>query len=84
MQVIYWKQIDEFIEPNWEKAETPMAANLFWRGKKGAVFGYIRDGELFDFRWQYVCDSNKVTYFSEVNGPESNVMELERFRPDHV
>ena len=84
MQVIHWKQIDEFIEPNWEKAETPMAANLFWRGKKGAVFGYIRDGELFDFRWQYVCDSNKVIHFSEVNGPESNVMELERFRPDHV
>ena len=84
MQVIHWKQIDEFIEPNWEKAETPMAANLFWRGKKGAVFGYIRDGELFDFRWQYVCDSNKVTHFSEVNGPESNVMELERFQPDHV
>ena len=84
MQVIHWKQIDEFIEPNWEKAETPMAANLFWRGKKGAVFGYIRDGELFDFSGSMSATSNKVTNFYEVNGPESNLMELERFRPDHV
>jgi len=33
----------------------------------------IRDGELFDYKWLYVCDSNKVTHFSDVNGPESNV-----------
>ena len=45
--MIHWKQIDEFIEPNWEKVASgpPM---LFWHGKKeAAVFGYIRDGELF-------------------------------------
>jgi len=80
--VIHWKQIDEFIEPNWEKVAAESAPNLFWRGKKGAVFGHIRDGELFDHKWLYVCDSNKVTHFSEVNGPESNVVELETFRPD--
>ena len=50
---------------------------LFWRGKKEvAVFGYIRDGELFDHKWMYVCDSSKVTHFSEVNGPGSNVVQL--------
>jgi len=58
--------------------------SLFWRGSKGAaVFGFIRDGELFDYKWLYVCDSNKVTHFSEVNGPDSNVVELEHFRPDN-
>lgn len=80
--MIHWKQIDEFIEPNWEKDGTEGAPNLFWRGQKGAVFGYIRDGELFDQKWIYVCDSNKVTHFSEVNGPESNVVELQKFRAD--
>jgi hypothetical protein len=82
--VIYWKQIDEFNEPNWEKVGTQGAATLFWRGKKGAVFGYIRDGELFDYKWLYVCDANKVTHFSHVNGPESNVVELENFRPENT
>ena len=80
--MIHWKQIDEFIEPNWEKVDAQGTPSLFWRGKKGAVFGFIRDGELFDQKWLYVCDSNKVTHFSEVNGPESNVVELEKFRPD--
>jgi hypothetical protein len=80
--VIHWKQIDAFIEPNWDKAGTQGEATLFWRGKKGAVFGYIRDGELFDHKWVYVCDSNKVTHFTEVNGPEGNVVALENFRPD--
>jgi hypothetical protein len=79
--MIHWKHIDEFIEPNWEKAGTAGPAVLFWRGEKGAVFGYIRDGELFDNKWLYVCDSNKVTHFSEVNAPESNVVILEKFRP---
>jgi hypothetical protein len=75
--VIHWKQIDEFIEPNWEKVATPGPPTLFWRGKKdAAVFGYIRDGELFDYKWLYVCDSNEVTHFSEVNGPESNVVPI--------
>jgi len=48
--VIHWKQIDEFIEPNWEKVVASEPPTLFWRGKKeAAVFGYIRDGELFDY-----------------------------------
>lgn len=81
--MIHWKQIDEFIEPNWEKEGTQGPPNLFWRGAKGtAVFGYIRDGELFDHKWLYVCDSNKVTHFSTVNGPDSNVVDLESYRPD--
>lgn len=80
--MIYWKQINEFIEPNWEKVNAErMPATLFWRGAKGAVFGHIRDGELFDHKWVYVCDSNKVTHFSEVNGPESNVVDMANFRP---
>jgi len=80
--MIHWKQFDEYIEPNWEKVGTTGAAKLFWRGTKGAVHGYVRDGELFDYKWLYVCDSNKVTHFSEVNGPESNVVSLGRSRPD--
>ena len=43
--MIYWKQIDEFNEPNWEKVGTQGAATLFWRGKKGAVFGYNSETE---------------------------------------
>ena len=27
------------------------------------MFGYIRDGELFDYKWLYVCDANKVHSF---------------------
>jgi hypothetical protein len=83
--VIHWKPIDEFIEPNWEKVAAPPPPTLFWRGKKGdAVFGYIRDGELFDHKWMYVCDSNKLTHFSEINGPESNLVEKDRSPPDAV
>ena len=75
--MIHWKQIDEFVEPNWEKMAALAAPTLFWRGKKEvAVYGYIRDGELFDHKWLYVCDSSKVTHFSEVNGPGSNVVQL--------
>lgn len=82
--MIHWKQIDEFIEPNWERQDPKQVPpSLFWReAKQAAVLGYIRDGELFDYKWLYVCDSNKVTHFSEVNGPESNVVELESFRPN--
>ena len=79
--VIHWKQIAEYIEPNWEKVNSERSpAVLFWRGAKGAVFGHIRDGELFDHKWVYVCDSNKVTHFSEINGPESNIVEMSDFR----
>lgn len=81
--MIHWKQINEFIEPNWEKVNAERTpATLFWRGAKGAVFGHIRDGELFDHKWVYVCDSNKVTHFSDVNGPENNVVDMANFRPD--
>ena len=78
--MVHWKTMDEFIEPNWEKLGTSGAPVLFWRGAKGAVLGYVRDGELFDNKWLYVCDSNKVTHFSDVNGPESNVVQLDSAR----
>ena len=79
--MIHWKPIDAYIEPDWDKVGTALPAVLFWRDKKGgAVFGYIRDGELFDHKWVYVCDSNKATHFSEVNGPESNVVDLDASR----
>ena len=45
---------------------------LFWRQRNGAVFGFIRDGELFDAKWVYVCDSNKATHFAEVIAPEEH------------
>ncbi len=60
--MIHWKAIEEFIEPNWEKLGTSGAPVLFWRGAKGALLGYVRDGELFDHKWIYVCDANKVSH----------------------
>lgn len=78
--MIHWKDVAEYIEPNWVKDGTALPPFLFWRIKKGAVLGYVRDGELFDSKWLYVCDANKVTHFSEVNGPGSNVVDLESFR----
>ena len=78
--MIHWNPIDEFIETNWEKLGTSGPPVLFWRGTKGAVLGYVRDDELFDHKWIYVCDANKVTHFSEVNGPESNVVKLDEER----
>lgn len=82
--MIHWKPVAEFVEPNWLKTGTDVPPFLFWRSKKGAVLGYIRDGELFDAKWIYVCDSNKVTHFSEVNGPGSNVVDLETFRSEQA
>jgi hypothetical protein len=78
--MIHWKPVAEYIEPNWVKDGTALPPFLFWRKQKGAVLGYIRDEELFDWKWVYVCDANKVTHFSEVNGPESNVVDIESFR----
>lgn len=78
--MIHWKLIDEYIEPNWVKDGTDMTPWLFWRKNKGVVLGYIRDGELFDWKWVYVCDANKVTHVSEVNGPGSNVVSMESFK----
>jgi hypothetical protein len=80
--MIHWKTVSEYVEPNWLKNGTSMPPWLFWRPSKGAVLGYIRDGELFDAKWIYVCDANKATHFSEVNGPESNVVDLGTFRAE--
>lgn len=82
--MIHWKLIDEFIEPNWEKVGTDVAPTFFWCSTKGGVLGHIRNEELFDHKWVYVCASNNVTHFSEVNGPESNVVELDEFRPGSI
>ncbi len=55
--MIHWKLIAEYIEPNWEKLGTDLPPVLFWRSAKGsATLGYIRDEELFDYKWVYVCD----------------------------
>jgi hypothetical protein len=68
--VITWKPIAEFIEPDWDKDPAASPPMLFWRPvKNAAAFGFIRDGELFDANWLYVCDSNKVSHFSPVNPP---------------
>ena len=71
-----WKPIADYVEPSWDKVGdiSPM---LFWRARKGAAFGYIRDGELFDARWVYICDASKVTYFSEISAPDPKVAELD-------
>ena len=71
-----WKPIAEYVEPSWETVGdiSPM---LFWRARKGAAFGYIRDGELFDARWVYICDASKATHFSEISAPDPKVVELD-------
>jgi hypothetical protein len=69
--VITWTPIASFVEPDWDKPGATPAPMLFWRpSKNAATFGFIRDGELFDAAWLYVCDSNKVTHFTEINGPK--------------
>lgn len=78
--MIHWKSVDEYVEPNWVKLGTELTAALFWRPNKGATFGYIRDGELFDVRWIFVCASSKVTHFSAVNEPGSNVVAIPETR----
>ena len=80
--MIHWKPISEYIEPNWVKLGTELPPSLFWRPKKGPTLGYIRDGELFDSNWVYVCDSNKVSEFSPVNTPGDNVIDLNAHRPE--
>jgi hypothetical protein len=71
-----WKPIAEYVEPSWE-AVGDISPMLFWRARMGAAFGYIRDGELFDARWVYICDASKVTYFSEISAPDPKVAELD-------
>ena len=63
-----WSPISDYVEPNWEGTE-PVAPLLFWRKGKGAVLGFIRDGELFDAKSVYVCDANKVSHFASVVAP---------------
>lgn len=80
--MIDWHEIAEFKEPNWDAATAPVPPALFWRPKKGATFGYIRDGELFDSKWIYVSDSNKVSHFALVTEPGSEtVVDLQSRRP---
>ena len=74
-----WKPIADYVEPNWDKVED-VHPLLFWRKRNGAVLGYSRDGELFDAKWVYVCDSNKATHFSEVTAPDEKVVESDAFR----
>jgi hypothetical protein len=66
-----WKPIVEYVEPSWDRVGD-IPAMLFWRARKGAAFGYIRDGELFDAKWVYISDVHKVTHFSEINGPDAH------------
>lgn len=74
--MIHWKPIAEYVEPNWVRLGTVLPPSLFWRPNKGATLGYIRDGELFDLKWIYVSDANKVTDFSIVNEPSDNITTL--------
>lgn len=70
--MVHWKEIAEFVEPAWDQQAAGGAPppTLFWRPRKGATFGYIRDGELFDAKWIYVSDSNKVSHFALVEAPD--------------
>jgi hypothetical protein len=70
--MIHWKVIGDYVEPDWVKLGTDLPPTLFWRSK-GATVGFLRDGELFDSKWIYVCDANKVSHFSVVNTPDDNV-----------
>jgi hypothetical protein len=80
--MIHWKPIGEYVEPNWLKLGTALPPMLFWRPKHGPTLGFIRDGELFDAKWIYVCDANKVSDFSAVNKPGDNVIDLDSHRPE--
>lgn len=73
-----WKPIADYVEPSWDRV-ADISPLLFWRRRNGAAFGYIRDGELFDAKWVYICDSNNATHFSEVSAPDEKVVELDAF-----
>jgi hypothetical protein len=79
--VVQWTDIAEYTEPDWERLGDSAPPALFWRPKKGATYGYIRDGELFDAKWIYVSDANKVSHFCDVEGPsDGNVVDLAAHR----
>ena len=69
--MITWTPIAKFVEPVWDQpGHTPLPV-LFWRpSKNAATFGFIRDGELFDVNWLYVCDSNKCSHFADITAPK--------------
>lgn len=67
--MVQWTEISGYSEPDWERLESAVAPTLFWRPKKGATLGFIRDGELFDAKWIYVSDANKVSHFCLVEDP---------------
>lgn len=67
--MVQWTNISGYNEPNWERLDSAVSPTLFWRPKKGATLGYIRDGELFDAKWIYVSDANKVSHFCMVEDP---------------
>ena len=74
-----WKPIAQYVEPSWEQAGD-IVPTLFWRARKGAAFGYIRDGELFDAKWVYMSDAGKATHFSEISGPDEKFVELDALK----
>lgn len=78
--MISWKPFVDYVEPDWDRDGTAVDAVLFWRKGKGAALGFVRDGELFDSKWVYVCDANKVTHFAIVQDPASNVVDLQSRR----
>jgi hypothetical protein len=63
-----WTPIADYVEPNWDDG-TDVPPMLLWRRTNVAAFGYIRDGEVFDHKWVYVCDANKVTHFVVITAP---------------
>lgn len=67
--MVNWTEISDYVEPDWERLGTSVPPTLFWRPKKGATLGFIRDGELFDAKWIYVSDANKVSHFCPVEDP---------------
>ena len=73
-----WKLITEYVEPSWEEVGDILPM-LFWRARKGAAFGYIRDGELFDAKWVYISDAGKATHFSEISAPDAKLVALDAF-----
>ena len=44
-----------------------------------ATFG---TASFFDAKWIYVCDANKVSDFSTVNGPGDNIIDLDTHRAE--
>ncbi len=72
--MVHWTEISGYVEPDWERLGTSVPPTLFWRPKKGATLGFIRDGELFDAKWIYVSDANKVSHFSLVEEPAADAI----------